>query len=103
MTEPLQGHIKAPFDSDDFPKTILVQGTSDIEHSDCGKCGKPAKDWPFERGYHPNSRPGTMYQAELFCTTCFPFSYNGKTGKLVDAYTGEGSIGSFNVRVNLDS
>ena len=81
--------VEAPFDSGDFPKAILVAG-DDVAATACGECGAPAEEWPRDRqGYHPGCWPGVMYQADLYCTACFPFAYDEETGERVNAYTGE--------------
>lgn len=61
--------INAPFDSDQHPKAVLLQG-DDIAESYCGQCLTPAKDWPHQAARHGNARPGVMFQAELFCAGC---------------------------------
>ncbi len=80
--------INAPFDSDQHPKAILLQG-DDIYGSYCGRCGTPAHDWPRQVARHPRSRPGVMFQAELFCSSCYTWAFDEHTGERVDSYTGE--------------
>lgn len=62
-------------DSDQLPVAVLVQG-DDVDNTDCGQCRRPAVDWPRLASYHPCSRPGVMYQAELYCSDCRPRGHN---------------------------
>ena len=84
--------ISAPFDSDQHPKAILLQG-DDIAESNCGQCGTPAKDWPHQATRHGDSRPGVMFQAELFCAGCRGYAFDEHTGQRVESFTGEPNDG----------
>ncbi len=81
--------INAPFDSDQYPKAILLQSEDDIAVSYCGQCHHPAEDWPRQVARHPRSRPGVMFQAELFCSACKTWAWDEHTGERVNSYTGE--------------
>lgn len=62
-------------DSDSVRVAVLLQG-DDIHDSYCGDCMLPAEEWPRLAGYHPLARPGAMYRAELYCSSCMPRAYN---------------------------
>lgn len=80
--------IPAPFDTDEYPKAVLLQG-DDVATSTCGRCIMPAGEWPYNSSWvPPNARPGVMYQAELFCTQCFPYAFDEHTGRRVNAFSG---------------
>lgn len=78
--------IDAPFDSGDFPKSVLVN----IDDGDtCGgfPCAAHVSDWP--RGNALSShRPAAMFQADLYCADCMPLSYDETTGERVSTLTG---------------
>lgn len=80
-----QSTISAPFDSDDYPKSILIQG-DDISATYCDQCGRVTEDWPSPR--YGWGVPGALYRAALYCASCVPFSYDEITGERVNTLTG---------------
>ena len=77
--------IEAPFDSYDYPKAVLE--SDDEEDTVCGHCGRKVEDWP--QGDAPGYAPAALYQADLYCPDCIPYSYDETTGELVSTETGE--------------
>lgn len=71
--------IEAPFDSDEYPKSVFIQG-DDLDLSYCDQCLRRADDWPGRVGI---GVPGAMYQAALYCSECMPKSYSEYDGKRV--------------------
>lgn len=81
--------IEAPFDSDDYPKSVLIQliQGDEIESEHCDLCGRVANDWPtVPYGW---GVPAAMFQAALYCASCVPFSYDEGTGERVNTLTGD--------------
>jgi hypothetical protein len=78
--------IDAPFDSGDYPKSVLVQG-DDIYTTWCAgfPCAMRADDWPGATSLYA---PGAMFQAELYCADCIPLSYCEYDGNRVDTLSG---------------
>jgi hypothetical protein len=77
--------IAAPFDSGDYPKSVLIQG-DDIADTECGQCLRPCDEWP--RVSYGWGVPAAMYAADLYCASCLPYSYDESTGCLLDTRTG---------------
>lgn len=82
--------IEAPFDSGDFPKSILLPG-DDLYDTRCGgfSCNAHVSDWPDAGAQSAGGKPGAMYQADIYCSDCLPISYDEYTGKRVRTLTGE--------------
>jgi hypothetical protein len=76
--------IEAPFDSNDFPKSVLLN-TEDDNH--CGECHKPASEFP--RFWYVSMVGAAMFKADIYCADCVPFSYNETLGYRVNTLTGE--------------
>lgn len=88
--------IPVPFDTDEYPKAVLVQG-DDVATSTCGRCFLPAEEWLHDKRFTPGgARPGVMYKAELLCARCCPFAYDEHTGQRVNAYNGY-SLGGYSL------
>lgn len=78
--------IESPFDSGDYPASVLVQG-DDIALTQCDTCGRACEDWPDLGQHSAGGKPGAMYQAALYCADCAPASYDD-AGQRVDTLTG---------------
>ena len=81
----LPARIDAPFDSGDYPASVLLQTGGDMALSYCDQCHAGAYDWPTP--YRHFGKPGAMYQAALYCADCMPQSYDAD-GQLVQTLTG---------------
>ncbi len=80
--------ISAPFDSDQYPKAILLMG-NDFDKDKCGQCHIPTEDWPWSTTLHRFGRPGVMFQGEVFCTDCKIWAWDENTGERVHSFSGE--------------
>ena len=76
----------AHVDSDEVAVAVLLQG-DDVSESYCGECHERAEDWPRLASYHPCSRPGAMFQAELYCSRCMPLAYD-ESGSQIRTFCG---------------
>ena len=65
--------IQAPFNTDDYPKSVLVNIDED---STCGHCHKALEDWATFTGAGSTlCRPAVIFQADIYCADCFPIAY----------------------------
>lgn len=88
MVDTSATQIEAPFDSGDYPKSVLVQGDDISADTTCDECQRPAEEWPAVRGGW--GVPAAMYQAALYCAGCMPLAYDEYTGERVSTLTGCG-------------
>ena len=74
-------------DSDRNPMFVLER----IGNVNCGTCGIDVEDFPNEvRGWMGNNhRPAVVFQADIHCATCQPYSYDDHTLELLHTLTGE--------------
>jgi hypothetical protein len=79
--------IQAPFDSDEFPKSVLIQ-SDDIGETNCDECLCAGEDFPKSVG-SMGTVPAAMYRAAIYCANCMPKSYDEHSGEQVSTLTGE--------------
>ena len=81
MLDVSKAAIEAPFDSDDYPKSVLLG--EDIADAYCDTCLRPAQTWSNRFG-----APAAMFQAAIYCPDCMPLAYDEYTGVRVATETG---------------
>ena len=81
--------IESPFDSDDFPKSVLIQDGDDRADTHCDDCGRHGDDFPRSSST-PIGVPAAMFKAAIYCADCLPFSYS-ESGERVSTLTGDRS------------
>ena len=81
--------VMTPFDSGDHPAFVLENVSENDTY--CGQCGRNGEDFPNAvKGWTGNNyRPAVMFQADIYCAYCHPYSYDDHTGERVTTIDGE--------------